>query len=109
MSTLASYLRERLPEGMSLIDAKQLCFRLFCTVDGVPSECQPQCSRSGLADTFAHLSRAGWIRDCDGQTTKSEYWFDVMSGLLKEGSDGYDIRRGEALARLTGFCEDSSR
>jgi len=109
MHTLASYLTQRLPEGMVYPDARQLCLWLYCTVDGVPSELQPQCSRTGLADTFAELARTGWIRDCDSRATESRHWVDEIASILKQGVDVLNIPRGETVARQVGFSQESLR
>ncbi len=102
MHTLASHLMLRLPAGMAYPDAEQLCLRLYCTVDG-PPELQSLCSRVGLADAFADLARAGWIRDASVPATASRYWAEVISSILKQGPDIVDIPRGEVLAREVGF------
>lgn len=99
---------QRLPEGMAYPDAQQLCLRLYCTVDGVPPELQPQCSRVGLAGAFAELARAGWIREAGAQATDSSHWVDVISSILKQGPDVVGIPRGGVLAREVGFFQESS-
>src|SRR5262245_26076499 len=109
MHTLASHLMLRLPEGMTYPDAERLCLRLYCTVDGVPPELQPLCSRSGLSDTFAELARAGWIRDCESHATESGHWIDKIDSILKGGAGVLDLERGELVARQAGFGQESSR
>ena len=109
MQTLASYLIQRLPAGMTYPEAKQLCLRLYCTVDGVPPELQPQCSRVGLAGAFAELARAGWIREASAQVTESGHWVEEIASVLKQGAGVVDIPRGEVLAREVGFVQENLR
>jgi hypothetical protein len=87
-------------------DAKQLCLRLYCTVDGVPPVLQPQCSRIGLAGAFAELARAGWIREASAQVTESGHWVEVIASVTKKGAGVVDIPRGEVLAREVGFGQE---
>jgi hypothetical protein len=94
---------------MAYPDARQLCLRLYGTVDGVPSDLQPQCSRSGLSDTFAQLAHAGWIRNCESQATESAHWIDEIDSILKRGAGVLDFERGEAVARQAGFVQESLR
>jgi hypothetical protein len=107
MHTLASYLTQRLPRGMAYPDARQLCLRLYGTADGVPEVLRPQLTRVGLADTFAELARAGWIREAIVQATQSSHWVEVISSIFKQGADVVDIPRGEVLAREVGFIQGS--
>jgi hypothetical protein len=78
-------------------------------VDGVPPELHPQCSRVGLADTFAELSRAGWIRDCEARATESGYWLEAIASSLKQGSGVLDFERGEMAAQQAGFSQENLR
>lgn len=105
MRTLAAYLREQLSEGLALPDPRQLCLRLYCTVDSVPPEFHAQCSRVNLADTFAELARAGWIRNCDSRATESRYWIGEISSVLKLGANALNIPRGEIVAGQAGFSK----
>ena len=107
MQTLASYLTQRLPGGMTYPDATQLCLRLYCTADGVPEALRPQLSRLGLADSFAELASAGWIREASGQVSETGHWVEVIDSVLKKGAGVVDIPRGEVLAREVGFVQES--
>ena len=88
MDNLASYLRTQQPEGMSYMDAAQLCLRLYITVDGVPEQLLPL-SKETLSDAFAELARSGWVHD-DGllhsfygvalhAVTDRGHWIEVMA------------------------------
>ena len=107
MHTLASYLTHRLPGGMTYPDARQLCLRLYCTADGVPEVLRSQLSRPGLADSFAELAGAGWIREASAQATQSGHWVEVISSIFRQGADVVDIPRGEMLAHEVGFVQES--
>lgn len=114
MQTLASYLRQRMPIGMSYPDAAQLCLRLYCIADGVPDDLQPPLTRLALADTFAELAGVGWIHDRDSvliglyganfhAVTDKGHWIEVIASIYKKGDDVVDIVRGEELARQVGL------
>lgn len=92
-----------MPGGFALPDARQLCFRLYCTVDGVPSELQPQCSRPGLADAFAELARTGWIAEYGKQAGETDFWLEEITSILRPGPDVVDLDHGDRIARLAGF------
>ena len=113
MEDLVSYLRARMPNGMSYPDAVQLCLRLYCTVDGVPQQLLPL-SKETLGDAFAKLASAGWVHADKGsqstlyganfhQVTDCGHWVEVIVSIFKKGPDVVDITRGEVLARRAGF------
>jgi hypothetical protein len=102
MSQLATYLKDRVPEGMAYADAVQLCLRLYCTVDGVPDRLLPL-SREAIEEAFAMLGRAGWVLGGPepDQTLHRTHWENVMLGVFKALRP--DMERGEILARQVGF------
>lgn len=81
---LPSYLERSLPPGCSYEDAVNLHWRLFCTLDGVPSELRSQCSRPGLSHAFALLVRGGRIRSLPPgiAATMPGHWSRVLDGIL---------------------------
>lgn len=104
MSHLASYLSSRLPEGLAYPDAVQLCLRLYCTVDGVPSELLPL-NKQSLADAFSTLGRSGWVRAAGSDhVADPAHWLGAIHSLLAGGAAGFDFERGMALARQVGFA-----
>ena len=123
MQTLTSFLRQQLPGGMIYDDAAQLCLRLHCVSDGVSSALRAHTALPELADVFAELARAGWIREQDSpmrtfygarlhEVTDRGHWVEVIASIYK-GGDVVDIRRGEALAVRAGFrkegvCDETS-
>ncbi len=103
MSGLASYLSNQLPKGMAYPDAVQLCFRLFCTVDGVPSELLPL-TKEALADALSVLGRSGWVRAAGSeQVADRAHWLGAIHSLLAKPPAGFDLERGMELARQVGF------
>ena len=103
MSHLAAYLSSRLPEGMPYPDAVQLCFRLYCTVDGVPSDLLPL-TKEALADAFSTLGRSGWVRAAGSeQVADRAHWLGVIHALLTMRPPA-DLERGMELARQVGFA-----
>jgi len=103
MSGLASYLSNQLPQGMAYPDAVGLCLRLYCTVDGVPSELLPL-TKEALADAFSTLGKSGWVGAAGSeQVADRVHWLGVIRALLTKGSPGFDLERGEVLARQVGF------
>ena len=108
-NVVASYLIERLPEGMSHSDAVQLFLRLFGTADGMPHILHPQLSRVGLADAFAELARAGWVHaQPDGpKVSDSSHWDELIKSMFKKGPDAVDLARGEELMRRIGYYHET--
>jgi hypothetical protein len=104
VQNLSSYLLQRLPEGMSYSDAKQLCLRLYCTVDGVPEIFRSQLTKQGLAEIFAKLAAAGWIHENGKEVhaVETSHWVEVISSILQM-PEVADLPRGEQLARRVGF------
>lgn len=121
MQTLALFLREQLPSGLIYDDAAQLCLRLHCVNDGVPLALLAHTALPALADVFAELARAGWIREQDSpmrtlygarlhEVTDRGHWVEVIASIYKKGGV-VDATRGEALALRVGFrtervCDD---
>ena len=110
MENLASYLMKQLPEGMSYLDAAQLCLRLYSTADDVPEVFRSHLTRIGLADTFAELANAGWIHESRGQVDimDKSHWVELISAIFTKGSDVVDLARGKELARRIGFSHSST-
>ncbi len=102
MSGLASYLSNQVPQGLPYPDAVQLCFRLFVTVDGVPTALTPL-TKEALADAFSTLGRSGWVRAAGSeQVADRAHWLEVIHALLTMRPPA-DLERGMELARLVGF------
>ncbi len=97
-----------MPEGMAYCDAVQLCLRLYCTVDGVPSQLLPL-SKERLGEAFSVLGRAGWVRGSSQPEVVGEpsHWVDVMLALFSGCHP--DMERGEELARQVGFVVQRGR
>jgi hypothetical protein len=118
MDNLASYLKVRLPEGMSYPDAVQLCLRLYGTVHGVPEQLLPL-SKEALGDAFSELASAGWVHQDQlwharrygadfHQVTDRGHWIEVIASIFKKGPEVCDPERGEVLARQVGFIMNQS-
>jgi hypothetical protein len=90
------------PEGLAYPDAVQLCLRLYCTVDGVPSQLLPL-SKEALGSAFATLGKAGWVQGGPQphEIPDPSHWIGVMLAALKGPHP--DMQRGEVLARQVGF------
>jgi hypothetical protein len=103
MNGLAPYLSNHLPEGMAYPDAVQLCLRLYCTADGVPSELLPL-TKEALADAFSTLARSGWVCVAGSeQVADPVHWLAVIRALLTKSPPSFDLKRAEVLARQVGF------
>ncbi len=87
---------------MPYADAVQLCLRLYCTVDGVPSQLLPL-SKERLGEAFSVLGRVGWVRGGWRPEVIGEpdHWADVMLAIFRGCHP--DLERGEVLARQAGF------
>jgi hypothetical protein len=118
MDNLASYLKVRVPEGMSYPDAAQLCLRLYGTVDGVPEQLLPL-TKEALGDAFAELASAGWVKQDKlwyaslfganfHQVTDRGHWVEVIASIFKKGPEVVDHDLGEVLARQVGFINNQS-
>ncbi len=115
MRPLASYLKERIPQGLSYRDAAQLCQRLYISCSGVADSLQPLTGRD-LADNFAELAGAGWVLDQDSpyralygahyhEITDRGHWLEVMACVTKN-PERVDLARGERVAELVGFKKE---
>ena len=100
MEALGTYLRTRLPAGLALDDAVQLCMHLYRTADALPAALHPLTSRERLAKTFADLAACGWIRrpHPDADVATVEFWTTVVSSLTKQTPWRYDVAEGTEIA-----------
>jgi hypothetical protein len=104
---LETHLKQAFPDGLPYNDAAQLCLRLYCTVDVLPAALQAQCSKEGLAEVFAGLSRQEFM--IDRPLTAARYgatfhdvwdkghWIEVIASVFKKG-DTVDAPVGRELA-----------
>ena len=106
---LQSYIASAFPEGLGYNDAAQLCLRLYCSVDGLPSEFHSQCTKDNLALIFTILSATGFIKD-DAKmlaplygasfhsVNEKGHWIEVIASIFKKG-DTVDMAVGNSLAK----------
>lgn len=96
---LQQYLERTLPAGLSYAEATQLCQRLFCTVDGLPAQVTADCTKDGLAATFASLTRTRWVAAVpaaaatDARTVR--HWLDILGAVLT--TDDLDTAPGARI------------
>ena len=113
MSSLAAYLKSRVPDGMDYRCSAQLCLRLYCTVNGVPNELLPL-TKEALGDVFAALARDGWVHEDEliysvilgahlHEVTDRGHWVEVIGSIFKKGPGVIDMDLGARLARQVGF------
>jgi len=111
MEKLATHFLQRLPGGMNYSDAVVLCFWLYLTADGIPKTFLPQLTRQGLADMFAELSRAGWVRQNSDQLSimQSSHWDGVILSMLtkKEFDIVADGPHAAELVKSFGFSHET--
>jgi hypothetical protein len=105
---LQDYISRAFPEGLSYNDAAQLCLRLYCTLDGVPTELHTQCNKETLSEVFARLASAGFVKG--GTTlatlygasfhsvTDKGHWVEVIASIFKKG-DTVDASVASTLAQ----------
>jgi hypothetical protein len=100
MEALATYLKSRWPEGLSLDDAVQLCMHVYRTGDGIPAGLRPLASSLPLAKTFAALAASGWVRPPhpDVDVSAVEFWTTVVSSATKQTPWRYDREEGKMIA-----------
>lgn len=104
MEVLATYLKTRRPEGLSLDDAVQLCMHIYRTGDGIPAGLRPLASRDRLAETFAALAACEWIRRPrpDADVSSVGFWTTVVSSATKQTPWRYDVEEGRMIAARFG-------
>jgi hypothetical protein len=109
---LENYIATAFPDGLTYTEAAQLCLRLYCTVDGIPQVFHSECSKDGLAETFARLCQRGFLTTEPltatmygarfHAVTEKGHWIEVIASLLKIGNTR-DPELGELVAhRLMG-------
>jgi hypothetical protein len=112
--SLQQLLTRALPGGVYYGDAAQLCQRLYCTIDGIPTELGPECTKEGLASAFASLAQAGWVTgvpDTVGQQAFApQHWLGVIR-LVLQTEGGVDFGRGDQVLKrvLSNHAANSSR
>ena len=105
---LQEYISRVFPQGLSYNNAAQLCLRLYCTLDGVPTELHTQCNKDNLPEVFARLATGGFIK---GSTTLASlygasfhsvtdkgHWVEVIASIFKKG-DTVDASVANSLAQ----------
>jgi len=109
--TLERHIERVFPEGLSYQDAAQLCLRLYSSVDGVPARLHSECSKDGLAETFARLAQRGLVNTPALEAAlyganfhavqEKGHWVEVIASIFKKGGT-VDAQAGARLAaRLT--------
>jgi len=100
MQALATYLKTRWPEGLSLDDAVQLCMHIYRTGEGIPAGLRPLASSEPLAKTFAALADCGWIRrpQPDVDISAVDFWTTVVASATKQAPWRYDKEEGRMIA-----------
>ena len=114
--SLEHCIAEAFPSGIMYDDAAQLCLRLFCTADGIPSLLHQQCTKDNLAAVFAHLAAAGAVV---GDTvtaalygasfhsvTEKGHWVEIIASIFKK-EHTRNSSRGEELAKALSAPFDS--
>jgi len=104
--SLESYISESFESGLPYSDAAQLCLRLYCSVDDIPTQYHVECNKENLATVFANLSANGLIikNDDAGALYKAEsystddnnHWLMVIDSIFKVG-DTVDTAIGNRL------------
>lgn len=114
--SLEDSIAEAFPSGITYDDAAQLCLRLFCTVDGIPSFLHQQCTKDNLATAFAYLAATGAVVG-DPVTaalyganfhnvTEKGHWVEIIASLFKK-ENARNPDRGEELAKALSAPFDS--
>lgn len=105
---LQDYISRAFPEGLSYNDTAQLCLRLYCTLDGVPTELHTQCNKDNLSEVFARLASSGFINGSAAlatlyganfhAVTDKGHWVEVIASIFKNG-DAVDASVAKSLAQ----------
>ena len=113
--SLESYISESFKSGLLYNDAAQLCLRLFCSVDNIPTQYHEECNKDNLAVVFANLSKSGLIVEDDNLASKygsnlhlineNAHWLDVIASIFKVG-DTVDSSIGDRLICHITSCSN---
>ena len=105
---LQNYISRAFPKGLSYNEAAQLCLRLYCTLDGVPTELHTQCNKDNLSEVFAHLASGGFVKGSTTlatlygasfhSVTNKGHWLEVIASIFKKG-DTVDASVANTLAQ----------
>lgn len=102
--SLQHFLMSALPDGVDYGDAAQMCQRLYCTIDGLPTELGPECTKEGLASAFASMARAGWITGIPNavgeQACDLQHWLGVIRLVLRREGPVECSRGDQILKRV---------
>lgn len=103
---LEAFIAEAFPRRLPCNEAAQLCLRLYCSVDGLPSPLHAQCSKDGLADVFASLARRGFVTTAPvtaalyganfHDVRDKGHWIEIIASIFKKG-DTVDPSLGKVL------------
>lgn len=83
--TLADYLRQKNPTGLSYEDAVQLFLWMYCSIEVVPDTFRSEAvSKTSLVRTFEELTQSGVIHKRVGTNAPSTEisWPDMVDALL---------------------------
>lgn len=108
---LDNYIRDAFPEGLSYNEVAQLCLRFYSTVDGLPESLKAQCNKDNLANVFASLAAAGFIKGSTASAAlyganfhnvfEKGHWVEVIASIFKKtGTVDMELRE-QLFNRLT--------
>jgi len=110
-------IKKSFPSGLPYNSAVQLCQRLFCSTEGIPSEHHKECSKENLPEIFAKLSVDGFINTVEHEAVlyganfhdinDKGHWVEVIASIFKF-REIVDEGLGEQLvSHLTNYAADS--
>ncbi|MDO6388464.1 hypothetical protein [Uliginosibacterium sp. 31-12] len=98
------------PSGIQYEDAVQLCLRLFCTTEGLPSFLQEQCTKDNLATIFSNLADSGVVIGFPHtaplyganhhNVNEKGHWVEIIASIFKMAKNEIDPGKGAELAKI---------
>jgi hypothetical protein len=111
--SLESYISESFKNGLRYNDAAQLCLRLFCSVDKIPTQYHAECNKDNLAVVFTNLSINGLIVEDNHIASKyrsnvysindNAHWLAVIASIFKVGNTVDSIIGDRLICHITSY------
>jgi len=108
---LEQFIESAFEEGLPYNEAAQLCIRIFCSAEGIPSRLHEQCNKDAIASAFASLAAKGFVKGATSESavyganfhnvTDKGHWVEVMASVLKKSNVVNESLSEQLAQRLT--------
>lgn len=94
MTVLSTFVNDNFDGSMSVEEAEQLAFTIFCTLDYLPENLRAEIwNRARIADEFACLAQEGHLAAITQAHKNSEFWDSTITRFMSgELEVDYDLR-----------------